>query len=208
MGEDAKPAPLTVTEAGGIHRELGRLSALIDGQQTLAVEARDEAKSTRRLMREELEKHREMVREELGRLPCRTMPPQPCPVKPPSAETKPTRSSTGTSYESVRAKLEEAVDEAEERAECTAETTAIRVVQERLADLETKQATREKERREERRASIRWVLEVAKMLVPLIAGAGIVGAVKCELPRAQPAPHYQPARQLQRDAASAARRMP
>jgi hypothetical protein len=69
MGEyDLKP--LTVTEAGAIHRELGRLAESVERQNDLAVEARNEAKETRKLMREELQAAREERRAEIAALPC------------------------------------------------------------------------------------------------------------------------------------------
>ncbi len=189
MVDEGRPA----TEAGAVARLEGRFEEFKDGVFL-------------RL---------DQVAADLRALPCRGLPscPAPVPKKSPSSETAPSsgRSPTGTTYERVKGELRGEIrgelEEAVEEAECTAERTALRVVQERLEAVEAKQAVREKERREERRASIRWVLEVAKMLVPLVAGASIVGAVKCEIPRAQPAPHYQQIKQPQhRDAASAARR--
>ncbi len=68
MGDELKL--LTVTEAGAIHSELGRLCALVDGQNLLAIEARDEARATRKLMREELAAARAEHRAEFAALPC------------------------------------------------------------------------------------------------------------------------------------------
>lgn len=67
MGDEK---PLTVTEAGAIHAELGRLCEKVDGQNLLAIEARDEARETRKLMREELTAARAERKAELAALPC------------------------------------------------------------------------------------------------------------------------------------------
>lgn len=85
MGDDLKPQPLTVTEAGAIHAELGRLCGLVEAQQDLTIEARDEARGTRRLMREELAKAREERTAEItaltAKLPCLTAAACPTPPK-------------------------------------------------------------------------------------------------------------------------------
>jgi len=175
--------PLTVTEAGAIHQELGRLSGLVESQQLLTEEARDEARNTRKIMREELALARTETREELAKLPCRNA--QPCPVlpKPPSGETR-TASRTGSRYPAItKADIDAAVTRAEEAAEEAAERT----VEERLEALEVQRIQTAKEAQEKRRDSIRWVLEIVKVLIPLLAGLGIAGSMKLECPNVAPA---------------------
>jgi hypothetical protein len=101
-------------------------------------------------------------------------------LRPPSQE----RSPSGQGHAAVKALIENTERHVLEQVE----TVAGRTVEDRLAELEVR-----RERDQDRqRASIRWWLETARVVIGILAGAGIVGIARCELPRAQVRPaHHQ-----------------
>lgn len=137
----------------------------------------------------------EDIRSDISQLPCRGKA-SGC-SKPPSGEMVP-RTKTGSRYPAItRADVDAALAKAAEAAEECAERT----VEERLEALEVARSAKQRDRQ-------RWYLELARTIIPLIAGAGIVGAVKLECPAQSAQRQQRPAivQPQQRDAASAARR--
>jgi hypothetical protein len=132
--------------------------------------------------------------------------------KPPSTEVRP---KTGGGHPSVtQADLDRTerlvIEKAERAAEETAEQTAQRIL-DRLAALEegkakalAETAAIQTKARDERRGTVKYALELAKLVIAGLFGAGIIGAVKCEVPRpgAQPTANaYQPRGVVTLDAA-------
>lgn len=96
--------------------------------------------------------------------------------RPPSNEHLPSRAPTGAGYQAIK----DMVENTERHVLAEVERTAERTVEERIAALEVTKARQ----KEERRGDIRWWLETAKLVLAILAGAGIYGVARCELPKA------------------------
>jgi len=107
-------------------------------------------------------------------------------VKPPSSETRP---KSGTGYAVI---TQRDFENSQRLVLAEAEAAAERTVEERLALVEERQA----KRREETRQSVKWWLEIAKTVIALLVGSGIVFAARCELPARSAASEHQRLQQV------------